>query len=94
MESNPSLDAIPALLAELDADDPEHPDVALSDESGWTLSVFPSGRVIWENVEEDDEARHLPAVGRTEAVRLLSALAAGQVDEVDSTPGWQTGYGS
>ena len=93
MESDPPLEAIITLLEELDAEDDEHPDVAVSHESGWTLSIFPSGRMIWENVEGDEEPRHRTGVGRDEARRLLSALAAGRMDEVDAAAGWQSGYG-
>jgi hypothetical protein len=92
MESNPAPEAIPALLDELVGhQDPEHPDVALSHESGWTLSVFPSMRVIWENVEEDGEPGHLEALDRSTVEGLLAALAAGRIAEVGSA-GWRPGY--
>lgn len=57
--------------------DAEHPDVALSHESEWTLSVFESGLVVWENVAEDDEPRHRHGVSRGEVRRLGQELAAG-----------------
>jgi hypothetical protein len=64
------------VLAELDGThDPEHPDVALSHESGWTLSAFESGLLVWENLEEDDEPRHMTEVSRSEVLRLWLALA-------------------
>ena len=42
---------IDPVLAELDTPiDEEHPDVAFSHETEWTLSAFPSGLLVWENV--------------------------------------------
>jgi hypothetical protein len=93
MEEQPPRDSIAALLDELDGADGEHPDVSVSHESGWTLSVFPSGRVIWENIEEDDEARHVFLHDRSEIEQLLYAVADGRVDVVDSAA-WSPGYGT
>ena len=92
MEEQPPRESITALLDELSQADPDHPDVAVSHESGWTLSVFPSGRVVWENVEEDDEPRHMFLHDRTELVQLLNTLADGRVGDVDLAA-WQPGYG-
>jgi hypothetical protein len=56
---------LPTLVAELDAyEDDEHPDIAVSHESGWTLSAFPSGLLVWENVYADDEDDSSPAAPR------------------------------
>lgn len=53
------------MLAELDGPvNDDHPDVSRSHESEWCLSAFPSGLLIWEDVEEDDEPRHLADVRR------------------------------
>ncbi len=92
-ESNPPLDALDSLLAEVNGRDPEHPDVSVSHESGWTISVFTRGRVIWENVEEDRDvgARHLDGMAISEIKSLLAALAQGRVHEVESYP-WIPGY--
>ena len=83
---------IEALVAELDeADDPEHPDVALSDDSGWTLSAFPGGLVVWELVEGDGQPCHLTAVTRDELVALFSALTSGDraiIEQAEWTPGY------
>ena len=90
MERDPDVTAIERLLDELAAADGEHPDVALSDASGWTLSAFPGGRVVFENVEADD-ARHLAGVARGAIADLMRALATGDLDVVDRQP-WQPGY--
>lgn len=90
MESNPPLDRLPLLLDELDQDDPEHPDVAVSHESGWTLSAFPNGLVVWENVEDDDP-RHLQAVPRDRLLMLFRAIAEGNVEVIEKEA-WVHGY--
>jgi hypothetical protein len=91
-ESMPSVDRMREALAELDGDDDdEHPSVSLSHESEWTLSAFPDGLVIWENVEED-VARHMLHVSREQVLTLWIKLAEGQIDEIESEP-WLPGYG-
>ena len=40
MESDPPVEAVRDLVEELAGADVEHPDVAVSHESGWTLSAF------------------------------------------------------
>lgn len=44
-EDDPSLSALTSLVDELVLAEAEHPDIAVSDESGWTLSLF--ARVAW-----------------------------------------------
>jgi hypothetical protein len=94
-EHTPSESRIRALLAELDQDDPEHPDAWLSHESGWSLSVFQSGRVIWEYVEEAGEARieprHQVGVSRGKALDLWLKLSRGELDAIEQEP-WRRGY--
>jgi hypothetical protein len=51
MERDPPIARLRELLQSLDIDDKEHPDVALTHESGWCLSAFPSGLLVWENDE-------------------------------------------
>jgi hypothetical protein len=90
---NADAKVMAAVLAELDGPpDEEHPDVALTHESEWTLSVFEGGLVVWENVAEDDEPRHRRGLTRAEILRLWQALAAGNIDQVEAED-WQPGYG-
>jgi hypothetical protein len=94
MHADASVALIDSVLAELDGpDDPEHPDVALSHESGWTLSAFTTGLLVWENVEDGDDPRHLPSVDRSEVRTLWAALAEGDLAKVEAQP-WQSGYGA
>jgi hypothetical protein len=86
---------VPALVAELDAyEDDEHPDVSVSDSYGWTLSAFPSGLVVWENIEDADETgpRHLRGVTREQLAALFTAFGEGGTDEVERLA-WLPGQG-
>lgn len=91
MEQEPPIDTIPALLAEVKDADGEHMNVAVSHESGWTLSVFRDGRLVWENVEGDEEPGHLENVPRDKAARLCTLVAMGELEEIAAQP-WNAGY--
>lgn len=71
-----------------DADD-EHPDVSLCHESGWCLSAFGNGLLIWENSEDDTPAPgQMRDVAREEVLRLFGRLAAGDIASLEALP-WQ-----
>jgi len=93
MEQPGGISGFPALLDELDDATAEHGDVAVGHETGWTLSVLASGRVVWENVERDDHPRHLDGLSRDETLELMELVALGSIDAVESWP-WVPGYGS
>jgi hypothetical protein len=79
-------EAIGAVLDELDGPhDEEHPEVCLVHESEWSLSAFPSGLVIFENVEDDSIApRHLRDVPREKVRHLWGALAQGDFEVLEA----------
>jgi hypothetical protein len=82
MESDPPLETLDSLIRELgEADDPEHPDVAVQHETGWSLSAFSSGLVVWGNVEEGPEQR-VSGVSRDDLRPLFRAVADGEIAEV------------
>jgi hypothetical protein len=92
MEQDPPVTALAELVDELATADVEHPDVAVSHESGWTLSAFASGRVVWENVEDDEVApRHLDGVDRGQVAAMFAALAAGDLPSIEEHS-WRPGY--
>jgi hypothetical protein len=91
METDPPLNRLRELVAELDVDDPEHPDIAVSHESGWTLRAYPDGLVVWENAGEDDEPRHVRNLPRQRVVELFLALAQGEIAAVEQEA-WSRGY--
>ncbi len=89
MESDPRGDWSAALIAELEIEDEEHPDIAVTDERGWCLSAFPGGLVIWENVEDEARAeqRHtLTREGLRQAVGTLSKGNPAAVEAILAVP--------
>ncbi|MFI6688804.1 hypothetical protein [Streptomyces sp. NPDC050485] len=67
--------------------DTEHPDVSLTHTNGWSLSVFPSGELLWllwENLDDPDTApRQLSGLTKDEVLRLFGLLAAGDTEEIE-----------
>jgi hypothetical protein len=93
MEREPSVDHLRNLLQSLDIADNEHPDVSLTHETGWALSAFSSGLVLFENIEgENKSARHMKNVPRDKVLRLWIMLAQGELAAVEAEP-WLRGYG-
>ena len=91
MERDIPIDALTALLDELGADpnDREHADVAVADESGWTLSIYPGAEggyhLVWEDVEESAAPPvHMADVDRREALRVMGLVAEGRLDDVSA----------
>ena len=73
---NPSEQQMRDMLASLAVQDNEHPDVSLNHASGWCLSAFGSGLLVWENVEEGNGPWHMRSVAPEQVLRLWLALAA------------------
>ncbi|MFF5922536.1 hypothetical protein ACFY8C_30000 [Streptomyces flavochromogenes] len=69
--------------------DDEHPEVSLTHESGWCLSAFDGGLLVWENPDEDSVAPgEMRDVAREETLRLFAVLAAGDIASVEALS-WQ-----
>jgi hypothetical protein len=90
-ELNPTAEKMRELLDSLDARDAyeaEHPDVSLvHDASGWSLSVFPSGVVTLDNLNEDDDIpRFMSGVTRNQALELWLELSRGKIQQINSRP--------
>lgn len=86
---NPPTEMLRQAIATLDVEDQEHPDISLAHESGWCLSAFPSGLLLWENIEDDDEPRHMTDVPRAKVLELWQSLAQGDMDRINSEP-WES----
>jgi hypothetical protein len=87
MDDDPPVESLPDLLGELDSADAEHGTVAVgAGDSGWTLSAYPDGRLLWEDVEEGDEELELTDVSREEMVRLFGLVARGDLQAVHDLP--------
>jgi hypothetical protein len=86
MERDPSPERLDDLVRELDGpEDIEHGDVSVAHESGWALSAFPSGLVIWQNLEERAPERRVEAVTRDQVRRLFDGVARGDFAFVESS---------
>lgn len=92
--TDPSPAQITELLAELDAEDDEHPDASIVHESAWALSAFPSGLLVWEDTEAgaEERPRHMREVPRAVMEELFRAVAADDLDAVRAQA-WLPGYG-
>lgn len=95
-EKASSVDQLADLLDELEVDDPEHPDVWISDnEAGYGVSAFAGSRglVIWEDHDEVRGPLHMDGYSRARTMDLFTLVLQGKTTEVDSLP-WLPGYGS
>ena len=92
-ESNPPLESFSALLDELEErlEDEEHTSVSLIHESEWALGISRGGYVSFENVESDDQPRHMDGVPREKIIELMQTLARGDLEALEREP-WQQGY--
>lgn len=72
----------------MSSDDDEHADVALQHESGWAISFYPSGLVIYENVETDASPRQMAGCTAEQALDLWKLLASGALESLEALP-WQ-----
>jgi hypothetical protein len=77
-------------LDKLSADAASHPDVSLvNDENGWSLSVYASGIVTFEQLDAADESpRYMKNVSRNKALALWLDLAAGKLKSLNALP-WE-----
>jgi len=91
--SDPAVEKMRELLDGLKDADEEHPDCWLQHESGWSLSLSRSGRLIWENVEEEGEPRHSINVSSEKTLELWKLLSVGKIQEIDAEVEWRAGYG-
>ena len=78
------------LLEQRDADG-EHPSVSLEHGSGWALSYY-GGKLIFENVEEDEVPWRREDVSIDEVAELWARLATGDVEAVRRAGPWLRGY--
>ena len=89
-EPNASPERMWEVLAQLDAEDVEHPSVSLTHETEWCLGAYPGGLLVWENLE-GGEPRHMNGVSRQRVLALWLLLAEGGLVEIEAEP-WLPGY--
>ena len=90
-ELNPSIKKMRALLDSLDEGsvaEADHPDISLvHDPSGWSLSVYPSGIVTLENLDDVRETtRYMKDVSRNQTHKLWIKLSCGEIAYVKNLP--------
>ena len=90
MEAGVPSEHFVAILAELDENDNEHPNVALVDESGWALSAYQSGLLVWEHLDRRNP-RHMKNVSREKILKLWKQLASGDHISIEKEA-WLPGY--
>lgn len=88
---NPDTATMRELLKKLDkpsAEDAEHPDVSLiHDPSAWSISVFPSGIVTFEKLNDDDNAPlFMNSVSRKDALQMWLELSRGEIERLRNRP--------
>lgn len=87
-----SQNDLEGLLDELVQADLEHPDVAVQHESGVSLTVTGSWRLIVEDLEADDEPQWVETGDRDIVIEVMRAVSNGD-HGVTSALDWRPGYG-
>ena len=92
---NPNLEALHDLLGSLDDREirsAEHPDVSLTNDTlGWSITVYPSGVVTLESLDQQGEApKFLRDQTRNQALELWLQLRDGRINNRLAKP-WQSG---
>lgn len=82
---NPNEEQMEMVLMSLetnDADDAPHPDVALThDGSGWSLSVYASGVITFDNLDASEGSlRYMDSMNLDTALELWLKLARGNIE--------------
>lgn len=92
-ENNPPVESFSDLYDELLSADDEHPDVSIiHDDSGWSLSAYRSGLLVFEHLGHQGEKFHMRDVHKKRVLELWRLLAAGDIAGILSEP-WKEGYG-
>lgn len=78
--ANPTEAQLKEALEDLNEPDEDAPDAWLSDDDGWTVSVFENGDVVLQNVETTQGPWHRLATSRVTALSFWQLLAAGDID--------------
>lgn len=77
-EESDMISALTNLLLEEDID----AEAMLSDENGWSLSVYSNGSVIFENLDLGEAEKKMFGKSQEEILGLWKLLAAGNLEEL------------
>ena len=89
-EDAPNENRMREILAELGEQNLEHPNTSLTHQSGWTLSVFQSGLVVWKNMQLPGEPRHQVELSPEKVLELWLKLSRGEIEAIEEEP-WHPG---
>jgi hypothetical protein len=90
-ELNPDPKRMKELISTLDMsdfEDADHPDLSLMhDPSGWFLTLYASGIVTYEHVNDGDaQPRYMTGISRNKALHLWQSLAKGEIEALEQLP--------
>jgi hypothetical protein len=89
---DPSDEDLLSALAELQENDPEHPDCWVSDAAGWTLAAHEGGLVVLENIETGEGPWHMRDIPPNAAHQYWRLLIKGDITSLRGLS-WKPGYG-
>lgn len=82
--TNPDTARFIDALSQLDDPLGDQPAVSLTHHSGWSLTAFPTGRLIL--LQADQPPRHLRGAARELVAGLWASLAVGDLDTIEAQP--------
>ena len=90
-DNDPPLESLSDLYDELRFADREHGDVSvIHDDTGWCMSAYHGGRLVFEHLDKGGE-RHMFPVSKERVLQLWLRLIEGDIDGVLAEP-WKAGY--
>jgi hypothetical protein len=90
-EGDPPVEKLNDLYDEKDGGDEEHFGVSVIHKTGWCLTLHPNDTLVWENVEDGHNPRHMNSVPRDKVLELWRCLARGDITQIESEL-WLQGY--
>jgi hypothetical protein len=92
-EDNPPLESLSDLYDELFTSGIEGDVSVIHDDSGWAMSAFRDGRLIFGNLADPTSERHMLPVSKERVLELWKQLINGDIEGILVEP-WKPGYGS
>ena len=91
-ENDPPIESLPKLYDELLVADVEHPDVSvIHDGTGWCMSAYRGGGLVFGKLGDPSSERHMTGVERERVLELWKLLINGEIDRLLLEP-WKPGY--
>ena len=91
-DDDPPIESLPALYDELFTSGIVDGYVSvINDDTGWAISAYRDGRVVFGHLGGQGEDRHMIPVPKEGVLDLWKRLIAGDIEGLLSEP-WRTGY--